>query len=71
MIFEQRSLYFVLLTLYFVASTGREMYTLSIACTHLNTFMYILEPFSAINVQTFVHTRQNLKVLMYNVQDLP
>ena len=30
-IFEQRSLYFVLLTLYFVASTGREMYTLSTA----------------------------------------
>ena len=30
------------------------MYTLSIACTHLSTFMYILEPFSAINVHTFV-----------------
>lgn len=31
------------------------MYTLSIACTLLSPYVYILEPFSAINVQTFVH----------------
>ena len=31
------------------------MYTLSIVCTRLSSYVYTLKPFSAISVQTFVH----------------